>query len=142
MEASVLPEFVAGELTKPAPEVEAVCDGDNIQEEIIALPEIEIELPVVPEVIENPCSDAVDVEEEAAPVVPEIEVIIPEAPVVRPLPEEEESAIAPEIEVVVPEVDACVEEEVAVEAPVASILPAPVVVDASQLISAQPIKLN
>lgn len=142
VEASVLPEIVAGDLTKPAAAIESACGSDDIQEEVIEVPELEIELPAVPEIIENPCAD-VEVEEEAAPVVPEVEVIIPEAPVVRPLPEEEETAVAPEIEVIVPEVGACAEEsEVVVEAPVASILPAPAVVDASQLISAQPIKLD
>lgn len=113
---------------------------------------MEIQLPVVPEVIvtpevENPCA-AVEEEEVASPVVPEIEVILPEAPVVRPLPEEETSAVAPEIEVIVPEVDACsaVEEEVVAEAPIASILPAPAqpvsAIDASQLISFFPAKFE
>lgn len=107
---------------------------------------MEIQLPIAPEVIEtpeleNPCGA---VEEEVSPVAPEIEVILPESPVVRPLPEEEEvSVISPEIEVIVPEVGcAAVEEEVVAEAPIASILPAPAVVDPSQLISAFPAKFE
>lgn len=112
---------------------------------MIEIPELEIQLPLAPEVIEtpeleNPCA-AVE-EEEVAPVIPEIEVIVPEGPVVRPLPEEEESVISPEIEVISPEVGACVEEEVVAEAPVASVLPAEPAVDATVLLRPFPAKFE